>query len=225
MYKILLVEDNQEYAATIKKALEKKQYDVLYVEDPIDAIKEFAKSAYDLVISDYLMSRMNGVELLTALKDIRPEIKSIILTGFPEEEVELDALELQVDRYLSKDKSIHLLVRYIEQILQQTEGAGQLGDTKLISKEDHLVINTLTREVFQNGQLVSVTRKEYDLLVLFLRNKGKSFDREEIARSVWTTDVEDFDLRAIDGHIRRMRRKLKLFSIVSLRGYGYKWNE
>ena len=82
-----------------------------------------------------------------------------------------------------------------------------------------------SREVFKNGDPIEVTRKEYDLLVLFLENKGVALNRETISEKIWTTDIEDIDLRAIDGHIKRLRAKLKLFSIVSVRGYGYKWNE
>ena len=225
MYRILLVEDNTEYAGSLIKALEMKKYELKYVESPIAALTEFAKYPYDLVISDYMMPGMNGIELLAALKDIKPEVKCIILTGFPQEEAELEALDLHVNRYLSKDKSIHVLVKYAEELLYEVQDVSSGGEKRLISKDERIMVDLDSREVYKNGELVEVTRKEYDLLVLFMENKGVALNRETISEKIWTTDIEDIDLRAIDGHIKRLRAKLKLFSIVSVRGYGYKWNE
>ena len=130
-----------------------------------------------------------------------------------------------MNRYLSKDKSIHVLVKYAEELLYAVQDVSSAGEKRLISKEERIMVYLDSREVYKNGEPVEVTRKEYDLLVLFLENKGIALNRETISEKIWTTDIEDIDLRAIDGHIKRLRAKLKLFSIVSVRGYGYKWNE
>lgn len=63
------------------------------------------------------------------------------------------------------------------------------------------------------------------MLRLFLQNKGVALSREEIVERLWTQDVEEIDMRVVDGHIKKLRGKLRSFSIMSVRGYGYKWNE
>lgn len=223
--RILLVEDDEKYASTLIQAIEDQGHDVTYIENPVTAIAKFVKSPYDLVISDCCMKEMDGVKMLTVLKGIKPDLRSIILTAFPEEDIEMEALDISVDRYLSKDKSLNLTMRYIDDILNKEIIVKSVSDDKLISKGENIVIDLHKHEVYKDNELVEVTRKEYDLLVLFLENKGVALSRDTMAEKLWTTDIEDVDLRVIDGHIKRLRSKLGLFSITSVRGYGYKWNE
>ena len=225
MNRVLLVDDDTSYADNLKHILSAKGYEVDYIDDPMQAVVEFTKRRYDLVISDYMMTELNGVQLVTLLKGINPEVKTMILTGFPQEESENEALNINVDRYLSKDKSLSLLCNYVDGLIQQAGTEVEPADIKLISKEDGITIDLSRHEVYKDGELVNITRKEYEILVLFLRNKGIALSRESIAEQIWTQDIEEIDLRVIDGHIKRLRSKLKLFSIISIRGYGYKWNE
>lgn len=226
MYKILFVEDDLNYARALEKVFKQNQYDVVSVDTPVSAIAEVAKESYDLVVSDYMMPQMNGIKLITMLKEIDNNLKSILLTGFSEEEVELEALDINVDAFLCKDKSTTIIMKYVESLLEKSGYAQQYGQQRLTSKEENLMIDNVKHEVFKNGELViDITSKEYGMLVMFLENKGVALSREKIAEALWTTDIEEIDLRVIDGHIKRLRKKLRLFSIVSVRGYGYKWNE
>ncbi|MCP1103457.1 response regulator transcription factor [Aequitasia blattaphilus] len=223
--RILLVEDNDHYANNLKSEIEKKGYEVTYVSSPVEAVASYVKAPYDLVVSDYRMDEMDGIKMLSILKGINPAIRSIILTAFPEEDIELQALEVSVDHYLSKDKSLNITVKYIEDLLgKEIVQKGSVG-SKLISQEENLVIDTQKRQVYKDNELVEVTRKEYELLVLFLENKGVALSREEIAEKLWTIEIENVELRVIDGHVKRLRAKMGLFSISSVRGFGYKWNE
>ncbi|MCP1108862.1 response regulator transcription factor [Ohessyouella blattaphilus] len=221
--RILLVEDNEYYAKNLQKELEDKGFEVTYIASPVDAVAQYVKEPYDIVVSDYRMKEMDGIKMFSILKGINPAVKSIILTAFPEEDIEIQALEVNVDQYLSKDKSFHVTIKYIEDLLNKE--IIQKGDSgyKLISKEDNLIIDTGKRQVYKNDVPVEVTKKEYELLVLFLENRGIALSREMIADKLWTKEIEKVELRVIDGHIKRLRAKLGIYSISSVRGYGYKW--
>ena len=223
--RIMLVEDDEKYAEKLQRALLQEGYEVTYLNAPIKAVAEFTKKNYDLVISDFCMEEMDGVKLLTILKEIKPQLRCIILTAFPEEEVELEALTINVDHYLSKDKSLTIMVKYIQFLLKKEMTSKEVNSYGLTSTIERISVDTQSRIVEKENQVVPLTKKEYDLLVLFLTNKGKALSREEIAEKLWSNDIENIDLRVIDGHIKRLRSKLSLFSISSVRGYGYKWSE
>lgn len=222
---IMLVEDDEKYANKLVKAITKEGHKVTYLDSPVKAVAEFMKDNYDLVISDFCMKEIDGLKMLTIFKEIKPNLRSIILTAYPEEEVELEAIDMSVDHYLSKDKSLLITIKYIDDLLRKEINIKEAQEDKLISKLENIILDLQRRTVYQNNQLVALTKKEFDLLTLFLQNKGKALSREFIAEQVWTNDIEDIDLRVIDGHIKRLRAKLALFCISSVRGYGYKWNE
>lgn len=223
--RIMLVEDDEKYALNLREALIEAGYEVTFMNTPIKAVAEFTKKNYDLVISDFCMEEMDRVKLLTILKEIKPQLRSIILTAFPEEEVELEAITISVDHYLSKDKSLTIMIKYIQQLLMKENTTNQMSSYGLTSTIERISVDTQSRIVEKENQIVPLTKKEYDLLVLFLTNKGMALSREEIAEKLWSNDIENIDLRVIDGHIKRLRSKLSLFSISSVRGYGYKWSE
>jgi len=221
--RIMLVEDDEKYAEKLKQAIVNEGYEVAYFNTPIKSVAEFTKSNYDLVISDFCMKDMDGVKLLTILKEINPSIRSIILTAYPEEEVEMEAIDINVDHYLSKDKSLTIMLKYIQFLLKkETVPTETTSSYKLSSSIERISVDMKTRIVEKEDEVVSLTKKEYELLVLFLKNKGTALSREDIAENLWSNDIENIDLRVIDGHIKRLRSKLSLFGISSVRGYGYK---
>lgn len=225
MYKVLIVEEDENYSTRLKSAIRKKGYEVKNIKDPVEAVANFVNGHYDLVVSEQMMEGMNGIQMISILRGIHPTLKSIILTSEPDEETEIKALEANVDHYFSKKKSIDVTVKYIEELLRKEithkTGAGH----ELESQKENIIVDTKKRQVTKDGKVVEVTRKEYELLVMFLENKGVALSREEIAEKIWTIDIEDIELRVIDGHIKRLRSKLNIFCITSIRGYGYKWDE
>lgn len=225
MHRVLLVENNLEYANKLKRVLLEKQQEVLHVQNPIVGIEEFAKGAFDLVISNYKMAEMDGVRFLSTIKNIKPEVKSMLLTEFATEEIEMAALDISVDKCLSKDRSFVVLVKHMEQLLEGQKVPLRENSTRLVSKQDNIVLDCKSHIVYKNNAEILLTRKEFDLLHLFLQNKGVALSREEIVDKLWTKDVEEVDIRIVDGHIKKLRSKLQSFSIMSVRGYGYKWNE
>jgi Response regulators consisting of a CheY-like receiver domain and a winged-helix DNA-binding domain len=221
--KILLVEDNTTYAAKIAKILKNVGYQVDVVNDPLDGIAFFAKNSYDMVISDLKMETMSGVKLLSAIKKIDDKIKTIILTANPTPDSELEALNIYVDRYLVKEVRTDVLLKYIEQILRVENN---FEKTKIfISKNENISISMKSREVYKNNEKIVLTKKEFELLCYFLDNKGSAISREEFIKNLWKVPITSIDERVVDVHIKTLRKKLKCHSIISLRGFGYMWDE
>lgn len=225
MYKILIVEDNADYANQLADILVDNGYETKCAPDPMSGIEEFAKGDFDLVISDYKMSHLDGIRFLTAVKNIKPSVKCMLLTGYASEEVELAALDIDVDYILDKSRSLTVILRYIAQVLEGVKMNEEESTSRLVSKLEDIVLDVEGHAVYKKNQLVSLTRKEFDLLKLFLENKGVALSREEIISTLWDKEIEEVDVRIVDGHVKKIREKLKSFTLMSVRGYGYKWNE
>lgn len=225
MKRILFVEDDASYREIIVKALEKNDYIVDGVASPIDGMEYFALKEYDLVISDLMLNEIDGIRFLTYIKRLNPIVKTMILTAEPSMESELAALDIYVDKYLVKETRMNVLLKYIHILLE--EGTNRISQHKRILKapEEGLLIDVLGRKVLKDDELVKLTVKEFEILRLLLSNRGTALTREEIIEKVWDTEHESIDVRVIDVHIKKIRQKLKLQAIVSVRGYGYKWDD
>lgn len=219
------MDEDEHYADRLGQMITQQGYVTTHLTSPIKAVAEFSKKDYDLVISAYSMEEMDGIKLLTILKEIHPYLCSIILTTFPSDEVEMEAIEKDVNYCFTKDKNIEVLFKYIQSLLKKEQRKKEATTNILSSSIEQISVDTRQRVVIKDNKPVSLTTKEYELLVLFLKNKGIALSREEIAEELWSKDIETIDLRVIDGHIKRLRSKLSLFSISSVRGYGYKWSE
>ncbi|QIK69212.1 response regulator transcription factor [Erysipelothrix sp. HDW6C] len=222
MNEILIVEDNIEYLHLLERILKRNGYEVDTADNPITGLELLAKHKYDLLISDLYLETIDGIQLITAAKNIDSDIKAIILTGKPGDGTELAAVENNVDLYLEKSKSMDLVLKYIEQVLKNKVGS-TAQEMILQSKQQKLIVNLKTHEVRRDGVLIDLTPIEFHILQMFLERKNEKLTREEIIETVWGT--EETGLRIIDVHIKNLRDKLNVFSIVTVRGCGYKWNE
>lgn len=221
--RILLVEEDEGDAKKLTQAITQQGFEVTYLTTPIKAVAEFTKKNYDLVISNDSLKEMDGVRLLAILKEINPNIHSILLTIAPDE-VGVEAIDGSIDHYLSKERDINILLTCIHSLLKK-EVQTTAATCRLSSSTEQITVDLENRVVIKENHRVSLTAKEYELLVLFLNNKGIALSSEEIAKELWSDEFETIDMRVIDGHIKRLRTTLSLFSISSVRGYGYKWSE
>ncbi len=225
MNKIMLVDDNQEYIESLARLLEENGYSVETFVDPWKAIEMSSKKKYDIIGSDYDMPGVNGFRVIETVRNIQEEIKTILLTGYNEEKYELEALENSVDIFLVKEKSLTLILTYIKNLLLQESIIRKKGYTELRSKIENIVLVKERHEVYKDGELVFLTPKEFQVLEYLLENKGKKIPRTEMIENLWSGEISETDFRVIDVHIRKIREKLNIFCIVSIRGFGYKWNE
>ncbi len=225
MKSILFVEDDREYQIAIHEILTKEGYQVDDVPGPIEAIEAFEEDKYDLVISDFKMDAMDGVRFLKYIKRISPNVRTMILTASPTVESELESLNIQIDKYLVKETRIDVLLKYIEYLMSLPIISKKRKHETLEALDEDLIIDIDARVVMKNGVKVQVSPKEYGILKMLLEQRGFAVSRDTLLEELWDTNHEIIDSRVIDVHMKSIRKKLQLQSIVSVRGYGYKWDE
>jgi len=224
MGRILVVEDNNSYRETIEEALRIAGHQVNGSSNPVAGFEIFAKQKYDLVISDLVMKEFDGIRFLTTIKNIDPTVNTMILTANASDETEKDSIDANIDYYFDKSKSIPVIINYVNALLERKKES-RLQVIELESVAEGIIMNLRSHDVIKDGKSIPLTRREFQILKLFLENKYITLSRRDIMDSVWGNPVEDIDERVIDLHIRNLRAKLKIVSLITVRGYGYKWNE
>lgn len=224
MERILIVEDDRDYADFLKSRLDNENYEVDVVYNSIEGIEKLAVNRYDMLISDLHLEKIGGVRVADTAKKIRPEMKTIILTAKPTEDSELESLHYNVDLYLEKSKSLKLILRYVRTLMDSKVLSNERVDY-LYSEAEGIVIDNKNRTVMKHEKDYILTPIEYALLELFLKKKEKLLSREDIIAEIWGEESTEDEVRKVDVHIKNLRTKMAIFSIVTVRGSGYKWNE
>jgi Response regulators consisting of a CheY-like receiver domain and a winged-helix DNA-binding domain len=224
MGRILVVEDNNSYREAIEEALRIAGHQVNGSSNPVSGFEIFAKQKYDLVISDLVMKEFDGIRFLTTIKNIDPTVNTMILTANASDETEKDSIDANIDYYFDKSKSIPVIINYVNALLERKKES-HLQAIELESVAEGIIMNLRSHDVIKDGKSIPLTRREFQILKLFLENKYITLSRRDIMDSVWGNPVEEIDERVIDLHIRNLRAKLKIVSLITVRGYGYKWNE
>lgn len=218
--KILIADDEPDILEIIQYNLQNEGYEVAAVKNGNDAI-DMAKSFQpDLIILDIMMPGKNGIEVCNILR-MQPAFKEtliIFLTALSDEGTEVKGLESGADDYLTKPVSPKVLVSKVSALFRRLNkedtGILQVGDLK-IDREKYIVNHA--------GDDIILARKEFELLALLASKPGKVFLRNEILNQVWGTEVIVGD-RTIDVHIRKIRQKLNLDCITTVKGVGYKFD-
>ena len=216
--RILLVEDEKILSKSIKMILERAEYEVDTAYDGEEAL-EYAKTAiYDLMILDVMMPKMDGFEVLEAIRQYS-KVPVMMLTARSEERDELKGYKLGVDEYITKPFSPKILVARVEAVLRRTMGE---SEEKLVAGA--IEIDKVARSVFIDEKPVDLSFKEYELLTYFIENKGIALSREKILNSVWNYDYFG-DARTIDTHVKKLRAKMGDCGdyIKTIWGMGYKF--
>lgn len=216
MKKILIAEDEENIRVLLRDFLEDAGYQVIEAVDGMEAIDLFMeKNDFDLVITDIMMPNYNGYELC---KEIRKSSKVpiIMLTAKNTENDELFGFGEGADEYIKKPFSPSVLVARVNAIIKRT-----YGDEEVISKGD-LIIDTIKHIVLVNNKEVNLSLTEYKLLMYLINNEGSVISRDLLLNNVWGFDYEG-TYRTVDTHITRLRNKLNLKCIKTIRGLGYKF--
>lgn len=225
MKRILFVEDDEQYRKLLTTILEKEGYQIDSASSPIDAMGLFEKDKYDLLISDFKMEAIDGLKLIEFIKKVDNKTRTMILTASPSDESEIESLELKIDKYVVKETRIEILLKYVEYLLLLSETMKHQENEVLSAPSEGIILDLDARKVTKAGIEHHLTAKQFGMLKILLENKGKAVSRDEIIESLWDEEFEVIDTRIVDGHIKELRKKMDIQSIVSIRGYGYKWNE
>jgi DNA-binding response OmpR family regulator len=220
---ILVVEDEYELAALLKRQLEGEGYRVVVAPDGQTALLLATQAQPDLVILDWMLPELDGLSVCRRLRD-RSTVPILMLTARAEEADRVLGLEIGADDYLTKPFSLRELVARIRALLRRVELVRQAesaseGPIRL----GRLLIDPLARRVEVNQSPVELTVKEYDLLLILAQHPGRSFSRTYLLDRVWSRDYEGGE-RAVDTHIAHLRRKLGEIGgqITTVWGVGYR---
>lgn len=214
MIKILVVEDEKSISDLIALNLTKAGYQTDCVYDGATAVNALDHTIYDLILLDVMLPKVSGFELMRYIAPL--QIPVIFLTAKTSVTDRVKGLRLGADDYLSKPFEIIELLARVETVLRRYH------KTETILTVDDLVIDTASRTVKRNGQTVNLTNKEYELLLLFMRNKNIALYRETIYERVWGGEYMG-DSRTVDLHVQRMRKKVGLeHKIVTIYKVGYR---
>lgn len=214
MIRILVVEDEQAISNLIAVNLRKAGYACDCVYDGMSAADALEEGAYDLVLLDVMLPEVDGYELMGYIAPLG--IPVIFLTAKASVADRVKGLRLGADDYLTKPFEIIELLARVETVLRRCH------KTEQFLTEGDLVIDTASRTVKKNGTAVNLTNKEYELLLLFVRNKNIALYRETIYERIWGGEYTG-DSRTVDLHVQRMRRKVGWEDkIVTVYKVGYR---
>lgn len=217
---ILIVEDEIRIRFLLRDYFAKeKTFTVYEAENGLKALEIFKEKKIDLIILDIMMPIMDGLTTLEKIREVST-VPVILLTAKGQEEDKLQGYDYGADDYMTKPFSPNVLVAKVKALLKRTREEVDSSTQEF----NGLSINKLSREVKVNGETLSLSPKEYELLVYLITNEGVALSRDNILDNVWGLDYYG-DIRTVDTNVKRLREKLldKSSYIVTVRGSGYKF--
>lgn len=217
--KILLADDEPDIVEILKYNLEKEGYQVVTARDGDEAIEKARQNQPDLIVLDMMMPKKNGVQVCEILRAQAQFSDTLILflTAVTDEATHLKSLDTGADDYISKPVSNSVFLSKINALFRRVQKPEnktlQVGEIE-IDPEKFLI--------FYKGQEIVLAKKEFELLYLLASRPGRVFLRNEILSQVWGNEVIVGD-RTIDVHIRKIRQKLGVDCITTVKGVGYKF--
>ena len=225
MYRILVVDDEENIREVIKEYAEFEGHQVSEACDGMQAIEMVKNNDYDIIIMDVMMPRLDGYSACKEIRKIK-QIPVLMLSARGEEYDKLFGFEIGIDDYVVKPFSPKEVMARVNAIVKRNQGAKQApaAPAPETVKFGGLEINFTSRDVYIDGVKANLTPKEYDLLFYLVRNKNIALTRNKLLEEVWGYDFFGDD-RTIDTHIKMLRNNLGPYRdyIVTLRGVGYKF--
>ena len=228
--RVLVVEDERDVAELLRYNLAKEGFDVLMAPHGAEALRVAREQQPDVILLDIMVPQLNGWEVCRRLKeDLETrEIPIIMVTGRAEEGDKVLGFELGADDYVTKPFSPRELVARVRAVTRRAKQA-RLAERPIQLRAGDLEINRERFEVRMKGRAVELTRKEFDLLAIFVGAPGRVFGREELLDLVWGRDgfVEP---RTVDVHLARLRAKFIAARVTAppietVRGVGYRFKD
>lgn len=221
--KILVVDDESSIIEIVSAYFEAEGYEVYTAMDGPSGLKAARTYKPDLVVLDIMLPGMDGVEVLSQLRR-ETDVYVIMLTAKAEETDKIVGLSVGADDYLTKPFSPRELVARVKAALRRLKGGTGLPDERVLAFE-HVRIDTGSRQVWMNENLVELTTTEFDLLRTLAEHHGRVLSREQLLEKVWGHDYYG-EIRVVDVHIGHIRQKLGDDDlIVTVRGIGYRFED
>ena len=239
MATILIVEDERDLSALLRRHLEDEGHNVVQAFDGQHALAAARAQLPDVVVLDWMLPRMDGLEVCRRLR-AESVVPILMLTARAEEMDRVVGLEVGADDYLTKPFSVRELLARVRALLRRVEldrgadttpGSSRAGDpvstlspAQPALQAGPLRVDLADRSVSLDGHPLDLTPKEFDLLALLVRYPGRAFSREYLVETVWGYDATGSD-RTVDTHVLRLRRKLGAVGerIETVWGIGYRF--
>lgn len=217
---ILIIEDETEIQNILRELLTDAGYTADTAGDGLEGITAFRQKNYDLVLLDLMLPKINGYAVCEM---IRKEscVPVLMLTALDEEDDQVKGFDVLADDYITKPFSIRLVLKRVEALLRRACKEQREEDGGILS-HGKIQIDPASLKVYVSGREISLTKLEFDLLYLMMRNKGRVFTRDELLDLVWGCDFTGYD-KAVNIHIMNLRRKLDADCIETVRGVGYRF--
>ncbi len=216
--KILIVEDDQQIQELLHDFLIEAGYEVVTASDGVEALSEFEKEPFDLILLDVMLPKIDGFAVCEVIRQ-KSDVAIVMLTALDDEAHQIRGLDLQVDDYLTKPFSMPILIRKIAAVLRRQNRREEAPKT-LIYRE--MVLDLDAYKVTINQECVELTPREFEILRELLLHQGRILTRENLLASLWKYEFFG-DERIIDTHIKNIRKKLGGADYIeTIRGVGYR---
>jgi len=222
--KLLIVEDERELADNMQAYLSRGNVICEMAYDFSEAHEKLVAFDYDIVLLDLMLPDGNGLDVLRLLKELRPESGVLIISAKNALDDKVAGLELGADDYLTKPFHLPELNARLNAIYRRRKFRG-----RKVVEEGNIRVNTDTHEVFVADQLITLTLKEYELLLFFITNKNRVLTKQIIAEHLWGDNVDFMDsFDFVYQHIKNLRKKIVTIEnqeyIKTIYGLGYKFS-
>lgn len=206
---ILIAEDEKQMLNILSAYFKREGFNVLMANDGKEALEILESNKIDLAILDWMMPEINGIEACRYIKE-NSDTKVLILTAKSQNDDEVEALTFGADEYIKKPFDPRILIMRAKKLINCSDEIN-LGNINVdISK----------KRVYKGDVEIRLTKNEFELLLVFIKNKGIILSRDKLIDLVWGMDYEG-DYRTVDTHIRRLRSKIGEETIKTYRGIGY----
>lgn len=214
--KILIIEDEEAIQKILSEPLTFAGYKVTTASDGLEGINAFHAQAFDLILLDIMLPKIDGYTVCEMIRQ-ESQIPIILLTALDTEDAQIKGFDKLADDYITKPFSIKLVLKRVEALLRRTHS--EVLSNTIRYKE--ISLSEVERKVTVSGKDVVLTHLEFEILLLFLKNRGRVFTRDELLNLVWGYDFIG-DEKGVNFHIMNLRKKLNVDYIETVRGVGYK---
>ncbi len=226
MYNILVVDDEARIRSIIKKYAEFEGHTITEAGDGMEAVYVCRQNQFDIIIMDIMMPELDGFSACREIRKIS-DVPIIMLSARGEEYDKINGFEVGIDDYVVKPFSPKELMLRIEAVMKRVKNTARKNtpENKIVSFDGGgFLVDLTARTVLIDGEKISMSPKEYDLLFYMVENRNIALTREVLISKVWGYDFYG-DARTLDTHVKLLRRSLGKYAsyIVTLRGVGYRF--
>ena len=208
MKKVLVVDDEKSIVKGLKFSLEQDDMEVDTAFDGEEAVNKARANSYDIILLDIMLPKFSGLEVCQMIREFS-EVRIVMLTAKGEDMDKIMGLEYGADDYITKPFNILEVKARIKAILRRNSKGDDMNvTTSNVIEKKGLKIETDSRRVFIKGHEVSLTAKEFDLVLLLVSNPNKVYSRDELLSEIWGATYPG-DARTVDVHVRRLREKIE----------------